>query len=298
MFRFLSSAFVILPRRSPSRLFAISFDQENKIINLPPRENLNELEQEFRDKIAVFASFSEEQIASVPNPRLRALYEGVAASAHDPAVYRAFEVLFEDLLPLRIAGRLIFGRLATKMEEQRTRRDHIMEMTTLSREETDQCRSMMDRITGSDHQYLSLAQVRAVAKAIEETLEERVELPSHRLSQDAVLLLLSEKTSQPSAILRNVNPEVFKKKNAKKCKFEEQYDYMVQSFSQWQEIMPEGEGRRMDVLKGCFVGAKNEKVLEALKIVYVDYAALRLAGDLIFQLVSALVQNRSNRDPL
>ena len=296
IFRFFSSAFLIHPRRSPSHLYSVSSDQKTKAPNLPPRENLNEIEQEFRDKISTFASFSEEQISSIPNPRLRALYEGVAASAHDPAVYRAFEVLFEDLTPLRMAGRLIFGRLATKMEEQVTRRNHIMEMTGLSREETDECRLLLDRVTGSEHHYLSSAQVRTVAAAIEEMLGESVDLPSHRLSQDAILLFLSEKTKTPSTILRNVNSEINKKKSAKKCKFEQRYDYMVQSFAQWQDIMPEGEGRRMDVLKGCVVGAKNEKVLEALKIVYVDYAALRLAGDLIFQLASALVHNRSHRD--
>lgn len=294
--RFFSSAFVIHHGRSASPLYSVSVDQNKKNLNLPPREILNDIEQEFRDKIAIFASFSEEQIASIPNPRFRTLYEGVAASAHDPAVYRAFEVLFEDLMPLRLAGRVIFARLAAKMEEQVTRRNSIMEMTGLSREETDECRFLMDRITGSDHRYLSLPQVQAVATAMEEMLGERVDLPRHRLSQDAMLLLLSEKTRVPSAILRKVNPEIYKKKNAKKCKFEERYDFMVQSFSIWQEVMPEGEGRRMDVLKGCIVGAKNEKVLEALKIVYVDYAALRFAGDLIFQLVSALVQNRSHRD--
>jgi hypothetical protein len=33
-----------------------------------------------------------------------------------------------------------------------------------------------------------------------------------------------------------------------------------------------------DILRGCFSGARDAKVVAALKIVYLDYAALRLAG--------------------
>jgi hypothetical protein len=44
----------------------------------------------------------------------------------------------------------------------------------------------------------------------------------------------------------------------------------------------------LDILRGCFSGARDEKVVAALKIVYMDYAALRLAGDLIFKLMSKI----------
>ena len=73
--------------------------------------DLSKLEQEFRDMITCFSGYTEEDILSIPNPRLRALYDGVVASAYEPAVYRSFEVLFEDLGPLRVAGRMIFGKL-------------------------------------------------------------------------------------------------------------------------------------------------------------------------------------------
>ena len=44
--------------------------------------------------------------------------------------------------------------------------------------------------------------------------------------------------------------------------------------------MPGGESRMLDVLRGCFVGDRNEKIVSALKIVYLDYSALRIGGDL------------------
>lgn len=44
----------------------------------------------------------------------------------------------------------------------------------------------------------------------------------------------------------------------------------------------------LDILRGCFSGARDAKVVAGLKIVYMDYAALRLAGDLIFKLMSKI----------
>jgi hypothetical protein len=51
----------------------------------------------------------------------------------------------------------------------------------------------------------------------------------------------------------------------------------------------------MDVIRGCFVGAENEAVVSALKIVYVDYSALRVAGDLIFGIVSSFMNGQKSR---
>ena len=71
---------------------------------------------------------------------------------------------------------------------------------------------------------------------------------------------------------------------------------MVNKFKEWEDFVPKGEGRRLDILRGCFVGAENEKVVKALKIVYVDYSALRMAGDLIFSLMTALVSGKSHQN--
>ncbi len=48
------------------------------------------------------------------------------------------------------------------------------------------------------------------------------------------------------------------------------------------------KSRRFEILRGCFVGARNEGNVAALKIVYMDYAALRIGGDLIFGLMSKI----------
>ena len=95
------------------------------------------------------------------------------------------------------------------------------------------------------------------------------------------------------------------------------YDEMVSSFIQWKHLLPpaptyttaeknddgddgEGEGhtsiagesRRMEIVRGCFAGAELPKVVEALRVVYVDYAALRVAGDIIYKLTATILKNR------
>ena len=77
--------------------------------------------------------------------------------------------------------------------------------------------------------------------------------------------------------------------DAKKAKYSERYDSMVDAFKDWEDLIPSGDGRMIEVLSGCFYGARNEKIVSALKIVYTDYSALRMSGDLIFKLTSKLV---------
>jgi len=80
--------------------------------------------------------------------------------------------------------------------------------------------------------------------------------------------------------------------SVRKKKYTKRYDEMVESFGEWEQYMPEGNGRWLEVLRGCFVGAKSEEVVEALRTVYVDYSALRLAGDTIYGIMGKLIRKK------
>jgi hypothetical protein len=54
--------------------------------------------------------------------RYRTLYSGVQAASLEPAVLRSFTVLFEDYLPIRLAGRRIHKHLQNVMEEVKLER--------------------------------------------------------------------------------------------------------------------------------------------------------------------------------
>jgi len=85
----------------------------------------------------------------------------------------------------------------------------------------------------------------------------------------------------------------------KRARWSDRFDEYVSTFQLWErrflsngggdgdriDIERQKSSRRFEILRGCFVGARNERNVAALKIVYMDYAALRIGGDLIFQLM-------------
>ena len=81
-------------------------------------------------------------------------------------------------------------------------------------------------------------------------------------------------------------------REAKELKHVMRYNEMVEIFKGWKDQMPGLEdkpGRKWEVVQGCFVGAENQKVVDALRIVYVDYAPLRVAAECILSLAASLL---------
>ena len=75
-----------------------------------------------------------------------------------------------------------------------------------------------------------------------------------------------------SEIIQRMEPLEAKKREIsvsdRKLKYSQRYDEMVRSFEEWEDLVPSGDGRMVEVLRGCFAGAKNEDIVGALKIVY------------------------------
>jgi hypothetical protein len=304
--------------------------------------NLSQLEEEFRGMLEHFANYSEADLLSIADPRKRALFEGIAASAHSTPVYRAFEVLFEDLLPLRVAGRLIFTRLKAFMADSIAQREQdvqrAMNETGLYEDSVQMEEIRLMFVTTASllngDSYLTIEQLGKTG-IISTTATEVLgfDTPQQLLqrldseSQDGKLTfvelmiglyhaaesLCGMEKCNPHAVMHNLLVELNEhppttpandmndKLDANRRKFSARYDEMVHAFVEWEHLLPpppvDGttEGRRMEVVRGCFVGAKNPKVVEALRIVYCDFAALRIAGDVIFKLVSSILNNRGSR---
>ena len=78
-------------------------------------------------------------------------------------------------------------------------------------------------------------------------------------------------------------------------KYRARFDGMVREFSSWDEDAALVERARArnprlaEVLDGCFAGARNPSVVRALRVIYEDYRALRMGGDLVFKLMRTLV---------
>jgi hypothetical protein len=230
-----------------------------------------------------------------------------------------------------MAGRLIYKKLLNVMEESQALRrqqvENVSKQTGLPQEEVDMLRIAFLSIAQENHfkdgqVFLSKKQlkessigdivVQGVGYANSEAFFDVLDVNSDgRLSFEELImglysnaeeLCFEDESCDPSQVLHTLLVPLLGQDthshhrvlDAKHQKYSERYDEMIQAFAKWESQMIDtsGEGRQLDVLRGCFVGAKNEYVLEALRIVYVDYPPLRVAGNLIFKLMSALIQSR------
>lgn len=309
-------------------------EEDNRVVrtNLPSRDEaiLSSCDKEFRRMMEVVHEYNETDVRSIEDPRWRALVEGACSGSVEPAVYRAFEVLFADLIPLRIAGRMIFKKVDQVMKHSRTTHQRQVRQvaTTTSMSISDIESSRFAFLSIADYKndgdtVLNLDQLveTGVATTVVELLGyqdfddflQNIYVDKKgELKFDECMVALQQCPAGSSAL--ECNPALVLEEIAKrmkllstsstlatcttaacerKAKYAQKYDQMVESFVEWEKYVPEGEGRRLDVLRGCFVGARNPKVVEALKIVYVDYSALRMAGDTVYSLVRKLIREPS-----
>jgi len=287
---------------------------------------------EFFAMMDEFAQFTERDINSVQNQRLRALFEGVQAGGRDPKVLRAFEVLYEDLIPLRVAGKMIYRNLkeiVTKStERQKEEEMKLQTIAGLTLDQIDDGRKAFMKLSpdGTDGE-LSLGQL--VDAGVVETMVEllgfenfddlMVEFDQDRngkLNFEEFMIgiqrctagggddedtyctvgdVLGELQNRMAKFEAQQNTSSLEKRQQK---YNARYDNMVQQFKEWESISPNGDGRMVEILRGCFAGAKNKEVVDALRIVYVDYSALRMSGDLIFGLMEKIVKSATRKKKL
>jgi len=292
---------------------------------LPPRDEtkLTQYEKEFRTMMEEVESYTDRCVQSVADPKSRAIFAGARAGAAAPEVYRAFEILFQDLVAVRIAGRMIFKKLSQVMRESRDNHQQqvitVASTTGLSASEVESGRfaflSVADYKNDGDT-VLNLDQLveTGVATTVVEMLgyedfddfisncckEKRCELKF-----DEMMIALqhcpagsSAAECTPHLVLQEIASRMNSTEataSVRKTKYAKRYDEMVESFAEWERYMPsEGKSRWFEVLRGCFVGAKIDEVVAALKIVYVDYSALRLAGDTIYGIMGKLIRKKSS----
>ena len=190
--------------------------------------------------------YTEDELACLrrnPNHRnFHIILTGIAASYDEPAVYRAFEILYEDYAPLRLAGRLVVHQLRKRMQ------DELVAQQNTSASHRSDSHSPVDAVTAVD----------------------------------------------PT--------------DPKRTKYNARYNAMIDKFDEWKPMIlasndangntgtptmgggSRSSQRRFQILRGCFVGSDNPAVLEALRVIYVEYGALRVSGDWIYKVVSALMK--------
>jgi hypothetical protein len=305
------------------------------------RSQFTPIEIEFDNMIGELY-FSKEDIASIGNVRVRAILEGIIASDNEPAVYRAFQVLFQDLYPLRVAGRLIFKTLKELTTKSALQQKYDVELvsikTGLDPNQIQDLRQMFIGVASKLNGDMYLTKHQLATEAIfltdvatdvmglnniqelfdylfdnenntnnndlstNDNLQQQLTFPQLMIGlQSGIVDTCGLDQCDPQVVFEQLLieihermplPQSFQLSNDS-IKYNDRYNEMVYQFRQWQHLIPQtGTGRRLDVVRGCFVGADNSKVVEALRTVYVDYAAFRFAGDVIFNLVSSVLRMR------
>jgi len=292
---------------------------------MPPpfTDDMTKLQVEFRELLEGIL-YTPKELSAVLNPRMRAILEGIAASYYEPAVYHAFEILYEDYIPLRVAGRVVYRELRKAMDEskkyQETQINGAVEGTRKSRSYVEDCWTTYTQVVNDRQLPLDELERRMGPNTMKYVLEsgnESVGTSAREkgsISFEHLMICLNNyriryggddgKEGNDDAFDRTIaggnllqqalkmdgtEPPRGKAPNPKRQKYNKKYDDMLVQFAKWKPLIPSGEGRRLQILKGCFVGSENPAVVEALRIIYVDYAALRLSGDWIFKVVSTLM---------
>mmetsp|Transcript_1182 Transcript_1182/g.3100 ORF Transcript_1182/g.3100 Transcript_1182/m.3100 type:complete len:349 (+) Transcript_1182:230-1276(+) len=282
---------------------------------LPPvhRKEMSKLEIEFRDLLQAML-YTPQEMSSITNPRMRVIYEGVAASYYVPEVYRAFEVLYEDYMPLRVAGRMIHGNLQKMMDESKAYQldqlRRVSEKTGFSLEEVEKgwrgfVHSAGDKELSVERleQLVRRGEQLAILKSKDGDIMATVnpQRKNHLTFDEIVDGFMASSSNFTPSTLEDLLPEDFdpvlpsSRMDEKRAKYTQRYDDMLVKFGEWKPFIPSGEGRRLDILRGCFVGSENPQVVEALRVIYTDYSALRMSGDWIFKVVSTLMNRTMKR---
>ena len=318
--------------------------QPNLIPNETILKKLSKLEQEFYSMMKEFTFYTPKDISTIPNPSYRALYKGVYAGSTEPDVMNAFAIIFNDLLPIRIAGRMIYNHLKTIMDDNIYKRieeeKRVQNETGLSMDAIDDGRRTFMAILSSstssssanEEGYLTMTELidTGIIEMIVELMEyesfddfvsrmeeeesEKINFEKFMYGLQKCALMKNEKVDDDgntfcdvscdleevlSVTAQRMAPIEAEKKgmtvSERKKKYSDRYDEMVKSFEEWETLVPTGDGRMIQVLNGCFAGAKNQDIVNALKIVYMDYSALRVGGDLVFKLMGKLVERRKKK---
>ena len=316
----------------------LNFQSDDPLYVLPHRTkgSMNRLEEEFHDMLSHFSNYSMRDLYALRDPRMRTLVHGVAASGDDVAVYRAFEILFEDLMPLRVAGRLVFQRLKSMMDkciqEREEQITHVVDVTGLDARDVEEARIVFFEVASKLNHDVYLTPEQLTATRMFHSIHDRLNLESpsalvqkldrhgnrkigledfliglHQCAEDqceleqnecyaleVVHYLLEEIDSMENPMELETKTAKLAAREAKELKHVLRYNEMVEIFKGWKDQVPwlwdkENPGRKWEVVQGCFVGAENEKVVDALRIVYVDYAPLRVAAEFIISLAASLL---------
>lgn len=259
-------------------------------------------------------------------PRLQQLVRGVIRGTDDETVVRAFVVLYEDFLPLRLGGDLIFKILDDQVRAARRgapAKGAPAGPAPAAADEGDELAQLKELFAAIDADGSGeLSRDELVGSGFVELLRDyygvreldalfgggAAEAESGELSLGRFIAAASKLGALDDAVaLRTAvleNRARGERALERRRKHGARYDEMLSTFERWREagleqaLLDSVENERLRaVLEGCFAGARNEGMVVALRVLYEDYAPLRMGGDLIWQVVQRIVAGADVDEP-
>jgi hypothetical protein len=344
--------------------------------------------REFYDLMMSFREYKTIVISSIRQRSVQRVVQGIVASSYVPDVYRAFEVLYQDYPPIRLAGRKVANNLLAMLRDiesqQQAEVDSVIQLLDMPVDLVHQAHEDFVTIVATSHLFLENQDEDCQELYQEELYEESfatknqhrvvftstigeitklfdpADMPTssgmnlikvlghqeknfmdalmeeshHRPLTFAPLVrsihdkatesnrllalqLLFERLQEVVSTLEprllrakqelcvvttDVTPSPVRRRNARqqaaRQRHRERYNEMVAKFDTWQSLIPPKSSggapeRRLDIVRGCFVGAQCPPIVEALRVIYTDYTALRWIGDLIYKLVATIMEKRA-----
>ena len=284
----------------------------------------------FEKMLSNFRLHSEANFNLVNSPRYRGLLKGTSAAIHDPKVILAFKVLYEDLGPIRVAGDLIFSKLERELAKSKGtdgalnvialgRDDSCVVAarkvfdavdvdasgTVSSQEllESDLLRSLGQCVNCTCGKEGSCQSVLRFMDEIDKTHPkgelhfDEFLLASHQLlyEGDSSMSLFGGDDCADELVEEILNGREGEIGKEKADRYSKRFDNMCEEFDSWDSDDSSSNAQSSNprlalVLEGCFAGSRNPPVVDALKILYIDFRPLRMAGDLIFKMMRKLAR--------
>ncbi|GMH64634.1 hypothetical protein TL16_g04009 [Triparma laevis f. inornata] len=293
-------------------------------LNAVENDSTSPYQIQFQSKISALNSFSSYDLLNLKKPSHARLFLGARAASTEPLVIKAFSALYEDMSVLRLGGNMMFSYLMTRGEESKTKTD--LERTnlesqyhrTITKEEFLSTHSLFRAIDVNNDSVLSRAEL---SDAFSTTLlrfntdvdtflfsaspdpnsSSSTSLKSLEFEEFILALLEAVEESDGMVTMEDliqINEGSVKGSGEEEeeirveCNKSERFDMMLEQVRVWEEGGLTAEGRSGDILAGTYAGAKNPEIVQALKVAYTSYSALRLAGDLIFKLLKAVMSRK------
>ena len=304
--------------------------EEVEEVEAPPTQPQSKAAIKFDKMLSNFLLHSEADFNLVPSPRYRGLLKGTSAAIADPEVIQAFRVLYEDVGPIRVAGDLIFSKLEREVAKSKgTDGAAAVQALGREDACVVAARKVFDAVdadasgTISSQELLKSDLLRSLGQCSECTCEKEGSCqsvmrfmdeidkthPKGELHFDEFLLashqLLYEGDASVSLfggddcaeelvdeILNGMEGVIGKEKMDR---YSKRFDNMCAEFDSWDSESSSSKAESSNprlalVLEGCFAGSRNPPVVDALKILYIDFRPLRMAGDLIFKMMRKLAR--------